>query len=293
MTNDQKSGLFDGFRDYLLTAVPPLVWGSTYLVTTSFLPADRPLTIALLRALPAGLLLLFFVRRLPTGEWWWRSAILGGLNIALFLSMLFVAAYRLPGGVAATVLSSQPLIVVFMARYWLREPVGRTGILGVLVGLLGVALLVLTPEARLDMLGLGAGLLGALAMATGTVLTRRWGTAIPPLTLTAWQLTAGGLWLVAPALFFETAPFSLTVSGLGAIAYLTLIGAAVTYPLWFRGLAMLGARRAAALGLLSPACAAVLGWVLLGQGLSPLQVAGLAATLGGIWLSQRQPDRAD
>ena len=89
--------------DVLLTAIAPIVWGSTYIVTTQFLPDFSPISVAMLRALPAGLLLLLIVRQLPRGIWWLRTFVLGALNISIFLSMLFVAAYRLPGGVAGTV----------------------------------------------------------------------------------------------------------------------------------------------------------------------------------------------
>ncbi len=58
----------------------PAIWGSTYIVTTQLLPPGMPLTVAALRALPAGLLLLVIVRRLPQGEWWWKSLLLGALN---------------------------------------------------------------------------------------------------------------------------------------------------------------------------------------------------------------------
>ncbi len=86
----------------LLMALDPAVWGSTYYVTTEFLPSGYPLTMAALRALPAGLLLLAIVRRLPDRDWLGRAFMLGAVNFALFWSHLFVAAYRLPGGVAAT-----------------------------------------------------------------------------------------------------------------------------------------------------------------------------------------------
>lgn len=55
-----------------LTALAPISWGTTYAVTTEFLPADRPLFTGLLRALPAGLLLLAISRTLPRGVWWGR-----------------------------------------------------------------------------------------------------------------------------------------------------------------------------------------------------------------------------
>ena len=61
----------------LITAITPAVWGTTYVVTTEFLPPDRPLLSGMLRALPAGLLLLAVTRKLPRGAWWWKSAVLG------------------------------------------------------------------------------------------------------------------------------------------------------------------------------------------------------------------------
>ena len=136
--------------DLLFTAVTPIVWGSTYIVTSQFLPEFSPMTVAMLRALPAGLLLLLIVRQLPEGIWWARAFLLGALNISLFLSLLFVAAYRLPGGVAATVLSVQPLIVIFVARLLLGSPIRALAVLAAGAGVAGVALLVLSPGAALD-----------------------------------------------------------------------------------------------------------------------------------------------
>lgn len=89
-------------------ALAPAAWGTTYLVTTELLPEGRPLLLAALRALPAGLLLLLIGRKLPKGRWWGRAAVLGMLNIGLFFPLTFVGAYRLPGGVAATIGAIQP-----------------------------------------------------------------------------------------------------------------------------------------------------------------------------------------
>lgn len=80
--------------DVAATALAPAIWGSTYFVTTTFLPAGYPLTAALLRALPAGLLLLALVRKLPHGIWWFRAFLLGALNFSFFWAMLFVSARR-------------------------------------------------------------------------------------------------------------------------------------------------------------------------------------------------------
>ena len=101
---------------FLMTALAPLIWGSTYLVTTTYLPPERPLTAAVLRALPAGLLLLLWAREWPRRQEVARLIVLGILNIGLFQAMLFISAYRLPGGLAAILNSTQTLwVLAFMA----------------------------------------------------------------------------------------------------------------------------------------------------------------------------------
>lgn len=273
--------------DVLLTAIAPAIWGSTYLVTTEFLPAGYPLTVSLLRALPAGLLLLVLVRQLPQGIWWARVFVLGALNFSIFWWLLFIAAYRLPGGVAATVGAIQPLVVILLARLLLGSPVRALSIVAAVGGLVGVALLILTPRATLDPVGIAAGLAGAVSMAAGTVLSRRWQPPVSPLTFTAWQLTAGGLLLVPVVLWLEPSLPTLSTANILGFAYLGLIGAAFTYILWFRGISKLEPSVVSPLGFLSPMTAVILGWSVLGQSLSVAQILGMVAVLGSVWLSQR------
>ena len=279
-------------RDVALTALAPAIWGSTYIVTTQLLPPGMPLTVAALRALPAGLLLLLIVRQWPQGAWWWKSLVLGALNFSLFWGFLFVSAYRLPGGVAATVGAVQPLIVIALSRIVMGTPVRTIALLAGAAGLCGVALLVLRPGAALDPVGIAAGLAGALSMALGTVLSRHWKSPVSPLTFTAWQLTAGGLLLAPVALLMEPSLPPLTPANVIGFLYLGLIGAAFTYMLWFRGLRLIGAQAASALGFLSPLVAVLLGWCLLGQALDAVQLLGVVVVIASVWASQQAPRQA-
>ena len=191
-----------------LTALAPMSWGSTYAVTTEFLPPDRPLFTGLMRALPAGLLLLALARTLPRGAWWWKSLVLGALNIGAFFPLLFLSAYRLPGGMAAVVGSIGPLFVAGLATLLLGERPTRRTLLTGIAAALGVSLVVLKAAGALDPVGALAALASTASMSTGTVLTKRWGRpeGVGPLALTGWQLTAGGL-LIAPLAFLvEGAP---------------------------------------------------------------------------------------
>lgn len=272
--------------DILLTALAPAIWGSTYLVTTETLPAGYPVTLAALRALPAGLLLLALTRRLPPRAWLGRIFLLGSFNFALFWTLLFVAAYRLPGGVAATLGALQVIMVIFMARGWLGTPIRAGAVAAAVTGVLGVALLLIGPDAALDPVGIAAGLGGAASMAAGTVLSRKWQPPVSALSFTAWQLTAGGLILLPFALIMEPALPSLTARNLAGLVWLGLIGAAATYAIWFRGIARIEPGAVAMLGMTSPLTAVILGWVVLGQSLSLLQGVGAAIVLGSVWAGQ-------
>ncbi|MFD5085130.1 EamA family transporter [Kitasatospora sp. NPDC058406] len=273
----------------LITALAPAIWGSTYLVTTELLPPDRPLLAGVLRALPAGLLLLALTRKLPKGSWWWRSLVLGALNIGAFFALLFVAAYRLPGGVAATVGAVQPLIAAGLSAVLLGDRISLRTLLSGIAGVAGVSLLVLRADARLDALGIAAALGGAVVMATGVVLSKRWTSPAPLLAVTGWQLTAGGLLLLPVTLFVEGPPPShLTGANLLGYGYLSLIGAAVAYALWFRGIRALPPTSVTFLGLLSPVVATALGWLVLGQDLSPVQALGALIVLGSLVAAQTQ-----
>lgn len=273
--------------DVLVTAIAPAIWGSTYIVTTQFLPNFSPLTVAMLRALPAGLLLLLVVRQLPTGIWLVRSAVLGALNHSIFLSMLFISAYRLPGGAAATVGAVQPLIVVFVAPIVLGSPIRLVSILTAIAGAVGVALLVLTPSAALDVIGVAAGLAGAASMACGTVFIRKWQPPVSLLTFAARQLTAGGILLLPVTLIFEPAVPIPSVTNLLAMIWIGLIGLAFTYVLWIRGIRRLDSSVVSSLVLLSPITAVLLGWIFLDQRLTMLQATGVAMIIGSILVAKR------
>lgn len=276
-----------------VTALAPAVWGTTYFVTTEYLPPDRPLLAGLLRALPAGLLLVAITRRLPRGDWWWRSLVLGALNIGVFLPLLFLAAYRLPGGVAATVGAVQPLVVAGLATLLLGQRMTTRTALAAIAGIVGVALLVLRADARLDAVGVAAALGGAVAMATGVVLSKRWTTPAPLLAVTGWQLVAGGVVLLPVTLLFEGLPPALTATNVGGFAYLGIIGGALTYALWFRGIRLLQATQVTFLGLLSPVVATLVGWLALDQGLTASQVLGAVVVLGALVVAQRQTSQQE
>ena len=261
------------------TACAPLIWGSTYLVTTEFLPPNRPLTAALLRVLPAGLLLLMYARVLPRRSEWGTVILLGILNIGFFQAMLFVAAYRLPGGLAAVLSSTQTLMVLLLTWLIGKTMPPKAAWLWAAAGVAGIALMVLSPQARYDAWGIAAALSGAASMSLGVYLSKHRKTSLPVLAFAGWQLLIGGLCLLPAALLAEPPLPALTLANIGGYLYLCLFGAVLAYVLFFSGLARLPPAVVSSLGLLSPVCAFALGWLFLGQGMDGKSLLGFALAL--------------
>lgn len=267
----------------LITALAPAAWGTTYLVTTELLPAGHPILAGLLRALPAGLLAVLLARRLPHGTWWGKVLVLGALNIGAFFPLLFLAAERLPGGVAAAVAGAQPLIVLGLGALVLGERVRPVSAAAV-AGAAGVALVVLGPAAALDLWGLVAALGGVTATGLGMILTKRWGrpSGVGPVAYAGWQLSAGGLLLLPLTFAVEGPPPALDAGALLGYLWLATAGGIIAYTLWFRGIQRLPVIVPGLLALLSPIVATLLGVLVVGESFTVLQVAGIVITLAAL-----------
>lgn len=279
-------------RDPVLsTASAPVVWGTTYVVTTLFLPEGHALWSGVLRALPAGLLLLAISRTLPSGQWWWKALVLGVLNIGAFFPLLFIAAHALPGGIAAVFGATSPLIIAALALPLLSERPTAWRLFWGVLAVLGVAMMVLAPGVELNLLGVLAGSAAPLSMAVGTVLSKRWGRPVGPTAYAGWQLTAGGLVIAPVALAVDGRPPHLDGPALAGYAWLGLIGAALAYVLWFRGVGRMPAGTVAFLPLISPLVAALLGGLVFGEALTAFQAAGFLLALLAVACAQWSPAR--
>lgn len=275
----------------LVTAIAPIAWGSSYVVTRQLLPADSPLWGGLLRALPAGLILLLIARRLPTGAWWWRSLVLGALNVGGFFVLIYIAGQRLPSSLAATLMSTSALVMMLLAWAMLRQRPRVVAVIGALVGLVGVAIMLGLGGGPVDVWGVAVSLGAMVASSFGYILTARWGSDIPAVTMSAWQLVGGSLLLIPVALIVEGAPPVLTPTSALGFAYLTVIATAVAYVAWFTGLRRLPAGVVGVVGLLNPVTGVVLGVALAGEVFGLAQGIGLALVLGGIALGSLPPLR--
>ncbi len=268
------------------TLLAPIAWGTTYVTVTELLPAGRPLLVAAIRVLPAGLALLLagalVSRWRPRGREWLATIGLSLANFGVFFPLLIIAVYRLPGGVAASLGGVQPFLVA--AGTWIVAGT-RPRTVDLVVGAaaaVGVGFVVLRPNAGIDPLGVIAALGANVSFSLGVVFTKRLPTPANRIAATGWQLAISGVLLAPLALAVEGLPGELTTRHAIGFGYLSLVGTALAFVLWFNGVRRLPAAAPPLLGLAAPVTGAVMGWVVLSESLSVLQLLGFAITISAI-----------
>ncbi|WP_118134220.1 DMT family transporter [Oceanicella sp. SM1341] len=272
-------------------AAATILWGFTYILTTSMLPAN-PWFIAAVRALGGALPLLLLARETLPRAWWGRMVVLGTLNNGLFFGLLFVAAIRLPGGVAATFQALGPLFMVLLALPVLGAIPGRGKLAAVAAGAIGVSMVVLRGGAQLDVIGVLAALGAAFSVALGGTLVHKWGRPASIIGLAAWQMLIAGVELAVVAALLGDVPDRLTALNFAGLAIVALLITALPFVLWFTGIQGAGPSAVAPMLLLTPITAFVLDAVFRGMVPTPVQALGVAIVIASLLYGQHVDRKA-
>ncbi len=286
-------------RIWAALSVVYVVWGSTYLAIRIAIQTLPPFLMASVRFLVAGSLLLAFaaprgdVRGDRIGWSQWRAAlIVGGALLFGGNGGVVWAQHRIPSGVAALLVATLPLWMALMARVFLGEPLRRTTLVGLLLGLGGLALLV-HPRGMgaIDPVGALVCTLASCSWAAGSLYAR--GAPLPkrPLVATGMEMVAGGACLLVFALLrgegqhIDVAAFSM--ASLGALAYLIVFGSllAFTAYIWLLGVAP--TPLVATYAYVNPVVAVLLGWAIAGETITPRMVLAGGVILGAVVLIAR------
>jgi drug/metabolite transporter (DMT)-like permease len=267
-----------------LTAVY-LVWGSSYVATKMMVAEEPPLVAAGLRFVLAGCLLGLFAawrgELVPRGANEWRTIALCALtNVVASNGCNVVAMQHVPSNVAALLNATPALWIAWLGTFGHRRvPLPGSAKLGLLIGLVGVALILMpeggmVPEHFRWQLVI---LLGCVGWSIGTIIYRNAAPRTSATMFTALHMLVGGMALLvlAPALG-ERYALALSVKGLTALLWLTLMSSCVAYTAYSWLVHNTTPVVVGTYGYVNPAIAALIGWLVLGETLAWPQVAGLA-----------------
>ena len=277
-----------------------LVWGTTWAAIRVGLQGVPPFTGVALRFAIAGTLLLALApvlgvrlgRRGRREKALWLAN--GVLSFCMSYSAVYWAEQFIPSGLAAVLFATYPLFVAGLAHALLPgERLRSIAGVGVVLGFAGVAVIF---SDDLTLLGGEAVrraalvmLVSPLASAVATVLVKRWGSDLHPLSLSAVPMLIAGLVMGAVALLVERdRSLVLDARSVGALLYLAVLGSAATFTTYYWLLARVGATRAALTSYLIPIVAVAVGAVLFDEPLRPRLLAGSALVLAGVVLVGRR-----
>ncbi|MFG1346023.1 DMT family transporter [Xanthobacter autotrophicus DSM 431] len=278
-----------------------IIWSSAFAVAKVALADCPPLLLLSARFLTAGGAILAVAAVVLPRERFSRLgardvaalALMGILNNACYLGLSYVGMTHVSSGFTAVLISANPLLTALVAAPLLGERLSGRKVAGLLLGMAGVALVVRSriasghedPTGTLYVLG------ALVTLSAATLLFKRIRTSATLWIGSGIQSLAGGLALLPVALWREDmADVHLTLPLTLAFSYLTFAGSVGAFSLWFFILGRTSATRASALHFLMPPLGLMFGWLLLGEKVPLLDLAGVVPIALGIRLVTTAPD---
>jgi drug/metabolite transporter (DMT)-like permease len=272
-----------------------LIWGTTWSAIQIGLRGIPPLTGVALRFAIAGVLLLLFARVRGIGlgatareRWLWVCN--GLFAFCISYGVVYWSEQWVPSGLASVLFATYPLFVAMLAHVMLPdERVSRRELIGIAVGFGGVAVIFSADFAALGgrqvAVAAAVMLVSPAAAAVSSVVVKRWGAGVHPLSLTAVPMTFTGMVMGALAVAYEgDRTFRPDVVSVSALLYLAIAGSAVTFTLYYWLLSYLPAKRLALIAYIIPVIAMLIG-TLRGEPLTARTLGGSALVLAGVALA--------
>jgi drug/metabolite transporter (DMT)-like permease len=274
-------------RPYLEYAALSLIWGLSFLFMLRTSRAFGLVGSVCFRALLAAAVLRGFAflrdQRLNIRSRAGAFAVVGATTVAGQLLGLSYGMRIIGTAMTAILVAAIPLFTMLIGHFSGLERMRRRTFGGVLLGMLGIALLVGFPAVELTprfLLGCGAALLGALSSAIGSNYASARLAVVDPLEITAGAFFFGGLW-VLPLLWFDPVPAPPALGDYASLLVLGIFMSALAYVLYFRLVATIGATRAVSVEFLVTVVAVVIGTFLLHETLTRMQILGALAIIAG------------
>jgi len=284
-------------RNWILLFALAALWGASYLFIKIGLDDLSPAAVVFTRTALAALVLLPFAVRSGGMAPLWRRApwlvALGALQVAGPFLLISAGERHIASSLAGILVASAPIFTAILA-IWLdhSERLSTPGVVGVAIGLVGVALLL-----GVDLGGSSAALLGGLMVvlasvgyAIGGFALKRWFTGYQPLALVAGTMSASAL-MTLPLMLIDL-PDHVGPDTVGAMCALGLGGTGIAFVIYYTLNREIGPTRTSLVAYIAPVFALVYGVTLLDEAFSITTALGIVLIVGGSWLAAKAPARA-
>jgi drug/metabolite transporter (DMT)-like permease len=279
---------------YALYALLVLIWSSTWVAIKFGLEDSPPLLGAGARFALAGLALLAYavLTRRPLRTDWLLAAVLAVAPFAFAYGLVYWGEQHIPSGLAAVLFGVLPLYTAVLAGIFLpEEPLRRRLVFGVLVAIGGLALAFAESlelgDDELALAGAAALALSPLGASVGSIGQKLRAAQLDAVVLNGWGMLGGGVLLLAVSALGESwGEFAWTPESIGSIAYLAILGSAVTFVGLTVLLRHLTAQAISFLAMLLPFGALVFGAALYDETITWRALAGAALVAGGLLIAQ-------
>lgn len=284
-------------RDVGLLVALGTMWGCSFLFIKVAVDTVHPLWIVAFRCVVGAALLLVILRvrgtSLPRGVTIWRDLILlAALGNAIPWGLLAWATQYLPSGLVAVINALAPTSTLVIAMLVGLERAALRRFVGLLVALAGTALAVSGDlGAPGTLIATGAIVLATISYGGGTVYAKqRVSGRHPPLAIGTGQVAAAAVLSIPVAAIVAPfpAPGTVPMDAVAALLALGVFGTGLAFLTFYSLIEHVGATSAVMVTYLIPIVALLAGWVVLGESLTLVVVAGTAMTIGGVWLAQRE-----
>lgn len=273
-----------------------LLWSGGFAVAKVSLLYTTPMTLLVLRfgLVMVAMSVLFVILRPPlpaTAAQWGHLAVVGFLLQAVYFGMSYFAFHAgVAAGTVALIMSFQPVLVALIAPRWTGEAVGRNRWLGLGLGLLGTALVIVARSSieAPSLFGFACAALALAGIAGGSLWEKRFGVSHHPITANLVGYGAGLVGVVPLMLLLETVEINWTWQFTAALGYLVIGNSVIAVGLLLAMIRAGDVARVSALFFLVPPLAALLAWLMLGEIMPPLAWAGMALAALGVFLAMRK-----
>lgn len=269
-----------------------LLWASAAIAMKIGLNSSSPLTLAVIRFLIAGTLMVsflqfFFKEKLPTKSEWLKITVFGLLNITIYLGCLFAAIEFVSAGLMNLFISINPILIILFSVIFLNRKVSKYEIIGFLIcfsGLL-IATFPILQESKASLIGIILLIIGMSSYSIGSVYYKKIDLKLPNNTINGWQTLIGGIFLIPVAYLMNNKTIILDFNFYISLFWLTVVISIFATLIWLN-LLRKDTVKASKWLFLAPVFGYLLSYLILGENITLYEVTGTILVIIGLKISK-------